>query len=76
MAITLVEWLGGLLVIVLLIAALVALVRLLVPKLTIGKSRALKIALVVFALLGAVAVSSAGSMMLMHLSMMGCCQGQ
>lgn len=73
---TILEWLGGLLVVVLLIATVVALVRLLVPKLSLGKGRALTITVVVFALLGAIAVSGAAGMMLMHLGMsiMGCCQ--
>jgi hypothetical protein len=75
---TILAWLGGLLVIVLLLAALVALVRLLAPRLSIGKSKALAIVIVVFAVLGAVAVSGASGMLLMHLgmSLMGCCEAQ
>ena len=78
MPFTVLEWLAGLLVIVLLIATSVALVRLLVPKLSLGEGRALKITIVFFALLGAIAVSSAAGMMLMHLHMgtMECCERQ
>lgn len=78
MNVTILEWLAGLLVVVLLIATIVALVRLLVPKLSLGKSRALKITIVIFALLGAIAVANSAGMMLMHLgmTMMGCCQQQ
>lgn len=63
MAITILEWLGGLLVIVLLVATIVALVRLLVPKLSLGKSRALKITIVGFAPLGAIAVANSAGML-------------
>lgn len=75
---TVLAWLGGLLVVVLLIATLVALVRLLAPRLSIGKSGALAIAVVVFAALGVVAVSGASGMLLMHLgmSLMGCCEAR
>jgi hypothetical protein len=77
-AFTALERLGGLLVVLLLAATLIALVRLLVPRLSITKSRGLNIAVVVFALLGVLAVSGAAGMMLMHLSMImtGCCQAQ
>lgn len=70
------ELLAALLIVVLLVAAFVACVRLLVPALNMGKSRALKIAVVVFAVLGALTMSSAAAMLLMHLgmSLMGCCQ--
>lgn len=64
---TILAWLGGLLVLVLLIATVVALVRLLVPRLSIAKGRASKIVLVLFALFGAVAVSSVAGMLVMHL---------
>jgi hypothetical protein len=75
---TILAWLSGLLVTVLLIAAVVALVRLLVPRLSMDKSKALAIVIVVFAALGAVIVSGASGMLLMHLgmSLMGCCEAQ
>jgi hypothetical protein len=75
---TLLAWLGGLLVVVLLVATLVALVRLLVPELSMGRSRALAVALVVLATVGAVAVSGASGMLFMHLAMRltGCCEPQ
>jgi hypothetical protein len=73
--VTVLAWLAGLLVIVLLIATLVALVRLLAPRLSMGRSKALPIVIVVFAALGAIAISGASGMLLMHLAMilMGCC---
>jgi len=76
--ITVLAWLAGLLVLVLVIATAVALVRLLVPKLMLGSGRALKVTVVVFALLGAIAVGSSATMGVMHLSMsmMECCEQQ
>jgi hypothetical protein len=75
---TVLAWLGSLLVVVLLIATVVAVVRLLVPRLSISGSRALAVAVLIFAALGAVAVSGASGMLLMHLgmSLMGCCEAQ
>lgn len=75
---TILALLSGLLIVVLLIATVVALVRLLVRALSISKRRGLNIAVVVLAAIGAVAVSGSAGMLLMHfgMSMIGCCEAQ
>lgn len=75
LAATLLALLAGLLVLVLLVASIVALVRLLAPRLSVARGVAFRIAIVVLALFGVLAVSGTAAMMLMHFGMagMGCC---
>lgn len=63
--------LGTLLVAILIIAAIVALVRLLGRDPPTGRSSAMQILLVVFAVIGVVAVSGAAAMFFMHAGMGG-----
>lgn len=63
--------LGALLVVALLIAGLVALVRLLGPKPNVETGGGLRILVIVLAVIGALAVVGAAAMLLMHWSMGG-----
>lgn len=64
-------WLGAILVVVLLIAAVIAAARLLLPAGPSGKdSRAAKVALIVLAVIGAVALATVLGTGLMHWGMM------
>ena len=70
-------WLGALLVLILVVAAVVLLVRTVgrnhVAQATGAGATAAKILLIVLAVIGAVALVGAGSMAVMHLGMAGCC---